>query len=232
MIVADSTTRRRADVAERFPAVTLLSFDEPMTVPALRAAGIFAARAPYVAVIEDHCNVDRRLGRARSWPRTAPGMPSSAARSATSSTDRARDWAAFLCEYSAFLEPAAAGSTDDLPGMNVSYDRRALAAIDDLLREGAGSSGCMHACASGASSSGPTRAVIDHAKDFGFREFTSQRYHYSRSYAGMRNPDLGPRRVALRARSAAPCAADHVPRGAQRLARGAAPAGASCARRR
>ena len=28
-----------------------------MAVPELRAAGIFAATAPYVAVIEDHCNV-------------------------------------------------------------------------------------------------------------------------------------------------------------------------------
>jgi len=37
--------------------------------------------------------------------------------------------------------------------------------------------------------------VLDHAKDFGFREFLSQRYHYSRSYAGMRNSDLGGKRL-------------------------------------
>ena len=38
-------------------------------------------------------------------------------------------------------------------------------------------------------------AVLDHAKDFGFREFASQRYHYSRSHAGMRNAELGSKRV-------------------------------------
>jgi hypothetical protein len=38
-------------------------------------------------------------------------------------------------------------------------------------------------------------AGIDHVKDFGVREFSSQRYHYARSHAGMRNPELGRRRV-------------------------------------
>ena len=37
--------------------------------------------------------------------------------------------------------------------------------------------------------------VLDHAKDFGFFEFVSQRYHYSRSYAGMRNAELGRKRA-------------------------------------
>ena len=37
--------------------------------------------------------------------------------------------------------------------------------------------------------------MLEHAKDFGFLEFVSQRYHYSRSYAGLRNPELGRKRV-------------------------------------
>ena len=37
--------------------------------------------------------------------------------------------------------------------------------------------------------------MLDHAKDFGFGEFLSQRYHYSRSYAGMRNAELGTKRL-------------------------------------
>ena len=58
----------------------------------------------------------------------------------------------------------------------------------------------MHAFESGASACTSTQtAVIDHAKDFGFREFASQRYHYSRSYAGTRNYELG-RVASVRAR--------------------------------
>lgn len=196
VIVADWTdAETRGFVAERFPAVRLLSFEEPMTVPELRAAGIFAARAPYVAVIEDHCNVtegwaDRILTAHRAGHPVVGGPVRNVV------TRRARDWAAFLCEYSAFLEPGSTGATGDLPGMNVSYDRQALAAVDDLLHEGRWEF-WLHARLreQGFELWCDDAAVIDHAKDFGFREFTSQRYHYSRSYAGMRNPDLGRRRA-------------------------------------
>ena len=196
VVVADWTDEEtRALVGRRFPHVTLLSFDEPMTVPELRAAGVFAARAPYVALIEDHCNVregwaDRLVEAHRRGQAVVGGSIRNAP------YRRVRDWAAFFCEYSRYMEPAPEGAVDDLPGMNVSYDRRALAEIDDLLREGRWES-WLHArlLERGFVLWSEPEAVLDHAKDFGIREFLSQRYHYSRSYAGMRNPELGRKRV-------------------------------------
>jgi hypothetical protein len=196
VIVADWTDEpTRQLVRERWPEVKVLSFDAPTTVPELRAAGIFAATAPNIAVIEDHCDV---------LPGWAAGMV--AAHAAGHSvvggsirnvrTRRVRDWAAFFCEYSAFMEPADGGVVGGLPGMNVSYDREALAAIDDLLRAGHWESwlhprlqerGFQLWC--------DPEIVLEHAKDFGFIEFVSQRYHYSRSYAGMRNAQLGWKRI-------------------------------------
>ena len=196
VIVADWTDEpTRQLVRERWPEVKVLSFDAPTTVPELRAAGIFAAAAPNIAVIEDHCDV---------LPGWAAGML--AAHAAGHSvvggsirnvrTRRLRDWAAFFCEYSAFMEPADGGVAGGLPGMNVSYDREALAAIDDLLRAGHWESwlhprlqerGFQLWC--------DPEIVLEHAKDFGFFEFVSQRYHYSRSYAGMRNAELGRKRI-------------------------------------
>jgi hypothetical protein len=196
VIVADWTDApTRQVVRERFPDVKLLSFDEPMAVPELRAAGIFAAESPYVALIEDHCNVlegwaDRLVAAHRKGFSVVGGSIRN------NPYRRIRDWAAFLCEYSSHMQPAPAGVVEDLPGMNVSYDRRALAEIDDLLREGRWESwlhprlrkrGFAFWC--------DPDAVLDHAKDFGFREFASQRYHYSRSHAGMRNAELGSKRV-------------------------------------
>jgi glycosyltransferase involved in cell wall biosynthesis len=192
VIVADSTDgATRALIAERFPDVRLLTFDEQMTVPELRAAGIFAATAPYVALIEDHCNVregwaDRLVTAHREGHAVVGGSIRNAA------DQRIRDWAAFLCEYASYLPHGQAGAVDDLPGMNVSYDRQAIAAIDDLLREGRWE-GWLHArlLERGFELWSDPEAVLDHAKDFGLREFLSQRYHYSRSYAGMRNAELG-----------------------------------------
>ena len=111
-------------------------------------------------------------------------------------TDRLRDWAAFFCEYSAVMEPMPRGVVAGLPGMNVSYDRNAIAAIEDLLREGRWEN-WLHArlVDRGFELYCEPDAVIEHDKDFDLHEFFSQRYHYSRSYAGMRNPTLGRRRA-------------------------------------
>jgi GT2 family glycosyltransferase len=195
VVVADWTDERTREVVRtRFPRTTLLSFDEPMAVPELRAAGIFAATAPYVALIEDHCNVregwaDRLVAAHEAGQSVVGGSIRN------SPYRRVRDWAAFLCEYSRYMEPAPAGAVEDLPGMNVSYDRRAIEAIDDLLRAGKWES-WLHArlLDRGFVLWCEPEAVLDHAKDFGFSEFLSQRYHYSRSYAGMRNAELGPKR--------------------------------------
>jgi GT2 family glycosyltransferase len=196
VVVGDWTNdATRAAVRAGWPSVKLLSFDEPMAIPELRAQGVFAATAPVVALIEDHCLVTppwgEQLAAAHSAGHSVVGGPIRNA-----ATDRVRDWAAYFCEYSAVMEPMPAGPVRSLPGMNVSYDRKALAAIDDLLREGRWETwlhprlqehGFELWCE-------PT-AVVEHDKGFELAEFLSQRYHYSRSYAGMRNPELGRRRT-------------------------------------
>lgn len=195
VVVADWTdeeTRRR--IREEWPEVKLLSFDEPTSVPELRAAGIAATSAPHVAVIEDHCVVPQGWADAIvNGHRAGHHVVGGAVRNVK--TRRARDWAAFLCEYSGVMEPSPTGDVDGLTGMNVSYDRDALAAIEDLLREGRWENE-LHARLRGRGFQlwAASGAVIEHARDFGFREFASQRYHYSRSYAGRRNELVGSRR--------------------------------------
>ena len=196
VVVADWTDEEtRALVRQRWPDVTILSFDEPKAVPELRAAGIAATTAPYVAVIEDHCRItaaweDAILEAHRAGHHVVGGSVRNV------KTGRIRDWAPFFCEYSAFMDPSPSGAVDDLTGMNVSYDREALAEIADLLAEGRWESDLHPRLRErGYEFWSAPGAVIEHAKDFGFVEFASQRYHYSRSFAGMRNPVLGARRA-------------------------------------
>lgn len=196
VIVADWTDdHTRAEVRRRWPEVRLLSFDEPMAVPELRAAAIAAARTPYVAVIEDHCVVPPGWAE-RVAAAHAAGHPVVGGPVRNGATSRIRDWAAFFCEYSEHMEPVPAGRVHSLVGMNVSYDRRALAAIADLLREGRWET-WLHPrlLERGFALHSEPGLVLDHVKYSGFREFASQRYHYARSHAGARNADLGPRRV-------------------------------------
>jgi hypothetical protein len=195
VVVADwSDEATRSEVRERWPRVRLLTFDEPRTIPELRAAGVFAATAPNVALIEDHCVVsegwaERHVSAHRAGQAVVGGPIRNAA------TGRVRDWAAFFCEYSAVMEPMPAGPVPGLPGMNVSYDRRAIDAIEDLLRAGRWET-WLHPRLEerGFELHCEPEAVVEHDKGFELGEFLTQRYHYSRSYAGMRNDDLGPRR--------------------------------------
>ena len=196
VVVADCTDEQtRETVRERWPRVRLLSFDEPKTIPELRAAGVFAATAPVVALIEDHCLVTPEWGgRLVAAHRQGHGVVGGPIRNVA--THRVRDWAAFFCEYSAVMEPMPHGPVRALPGMNVSYGPAALAAIDDLLRESRWET-WLHPRLQerGFDLWCDPAAVVEHDKDFGLREFLSQRYHYSRSYAGMRNPELGWKRA-------------------------------------
>ncbi len=80
--------------------------------------------------------------------------------------------------------------------MNVSYDREAIAAMDDFLQRGLWETWLHpHLQQSGFDLWSDPEIALDHVKDFGFREFLSQRYHYARSYAGLRNPELGWKRA-------------------------------------
>jgi hypothetical protein len=195
VIVADWTDEpTRENVRTGWPRVRLLSFDEPTAVPELRAAGIAAARAPYVALIEDHCVVSEGWARGliesqRAGHSVVGGAIRNAARA------RLRDWAAFFCEYSEHMEPMPGGTVESLPGMNVAYDRRAIEAMSKLLQAGRWESWLHpHLRQRGFEFYCEPRSTIEHAKEFGFREFLSQRYHYSRSHAGMRNEQIGRRR--------------------------------------
>ena len=196
IIVADSTDdATRREIAEGWPAVRLLRFESPTSIPELRAAGIAQARAPIVAVIEDHCIVtekwcSRLLDLHAKGHRVVGGPVRNVA------TKRIRDWAAFLCEYSANMEPSVGGVVTSLPGMNVSYDRTAIAEIDDLLRQGVWETWLhRHLQQCGFELYHDPQMVVEHAKGFGFVEFLGQRYHYSRAYAGLRNPALGWKRA-------------------------------------
>ncbi|MDX6642692.1 MAG: hypothetical protein QOD76_654 [Solirubrobacteraceae bacterium] len=196
VIVADRTdATTRAYVRERWPQVSLLSFDEELTVPQLRAAAIDEAKASHVAVIEDHCLVGRDWAE-RILVAHAEGHAVVGGAVRNGATARIRDWAAFLCEYSEHMDPVPDGPVPSLPGGNVSYDRRALGAVDTLLRGGYWET-WLHPRLQrdGFELWSDSGLVLDHVKDFGVREFASQRYHYARSHAGMLNPELGPRRV-------------------------------------
>ncbi len=92
---------------------------------AARAAGVQAARAPIVAFVEDHCFPQAGWAAAliaahrEPWAAVGPAIGNANPCNAVS-------WANLLIEYSPWMEPAAAGPVEHLPGHNSSYKRRIL----------------------------------------------------------------------------------------------------------
>jgi hypothetical protein len=173
-------------VAREYPWVELLSAPPGTPIPALRALGFDAARAPSVAVIEDHVIVPagwtRQLLEARArGERVIGGSVENAA------TDTLVDWASFLCEYHHMIPPIAEGPVPGLPGNNTVYDRELLVQYRDVIAEGRWEDRLHQAIRDGGVElySRP-EIVVGHAMHYTVGLYTSQRYLYSRAYAGSR----------------------------------------------
>ncbi len=176
----------RDRIAHQFPSVRVLPVPAGTPIPQMRAAAIQAARAPAVAVIEDHVLVGP------DWARRMLDALGNGAHAVGGSVDNAAtgtltDWAAFLCEYSAILPPLPQGPSDWLPGNNVIYRRDVLVAQAAVLDEGKWENRLHDAIrASGGTLVMHPEIVVGHKMHYTFWLYLSQRYLYSRSYAGAR----------------------------------------------
>ncbi len=188
IILADCTGPATvAVVRERFPAVRVLAYDEPKSVPWLRSAGIKVACGRLVAVTEDHCvprpdwcaqllEAQRRTG----WAAVGGGVENA-------SPHRLVDWAVYFCEYSQHLHPVDDGPADRVPGMNVAYDMDALVALTPVFERGLWENFLHDELRAAGHETGLAAAVVvGHHKYFTVPMFVAERFHYSRSFAGMR----------------------------------------------
>jgi hypothetical protein len=175
----------RSDLKRRYPAVRLLEAAAGTSIPTLRAMAFEAARAPAVAVIEDHVIVPAgwaqlMLAALDRGEQVVGGAVVNVAK------DRLVDRAAFLCEYSHLLPPLPAGPSTWLTGNNTAYRRNVViphlaliaakwenALHDELRRDGV----LLHF---------HPEIVVGHKKHYTAREYTAQRYLYSRGFSGVR----------------------------------------------
>jgi len=193
-----------ARIMERWPAVRVLHFTEPRTIPELRAAGLDAATAPIVAMTADAC------APAPGWLEAlrrahAAGADAVGGAVENGSTARLIDWAVFFCEYGRFMAPLAPAPADDLPGQNVSYVRAALAPIADLIRQGTWEPLWHWQLAErGARLTRDGTRVVILTKRYTFTGFVRERFAFGRSFAAQRTAGAA---AVTRALYAAGCVA-------------------------
>ncbi|WP_218081774.1 glycosyltransferase family 2 protein [Anthocerotibacter panamensis] len=194
IIVADCIGPQVTDrIAAAYPEVHLISFRESRSVAQLRAAAIAIARGEIIAITEDHCIPPSDWYTSVLQAHANHSAPAIGGAVDNGATERLIDWAVFFCEYSTFISPMPLGVVHDLPGPNVSYKQSALVALGSLIKEEFWETSVHSAFEQCGQPlwSDPTVRVI-HKKHFTLQDFLSERYHYSRAYAGGRNAALGP----------------------------------------
>jgi glycosyltransferase involved in cell wall biosynthesis len=192
VIVADCVGASITDlVVAEYPEVKLIAFSEFQTVAFLRTAAILAAQGQIIAITEDHCipppNWYQSVWQAHlKYPAIAIGGAVD-----NGATDCLLDWAVFFCEYSKFMSPALDGIVHDLPGPNVSYKHAILMTILDHIKQGYQET-FFHSYLESQGEilwSDSTIPMI-HKKHFTLPDFLTERYYYSRAFAGRRSATI------------------------------------------
>lgn len=187
----------REPLRSRYPSARLLEAGPGTTIPALRRQAFAAARADVVGVIEDHVIVPRDWAR-RMLAEHARGAQVVGGAIENAATGTLVDWSAFLCEYSHCLQPPH-GSSSWLPGNNVTYRRALLERFATVIAEERWENRLHDALReAGIELRSLPGIVVGHQKHYSIAEYVTQRYLYSRSYAGGRLAGAGAaRRLAM-----------------------------------
>ncbi|MEO6435634.1 MAG: glycosyltransferase [Tepidisphaeraceae bacterium] len=198
------TDRIRCD----YPHVKLVDCPADMALPEMRTLAFEASSAPILAVTEDHCVPTQAWAKTltTAFEEGGPELVAVGGSVVNGVTDTGLDWATFLCEYCFFSPPVAQGDTPILPGMNVAYRRAALEKIPrELLTSGFWET-TVHPVLlqNGGSFLSLNELVMLHKKRFSWGLFASQRFIYSRYFAGLRFGSAAlPKRLAASAASLA-----------------------------
>jgi hypothetical protein len=192
----------RARLRKRRPAVVVIESARE-SIPRLRYRGVCRARGSLVAILEDHGRV------APEWAATVlaahQGPWAAVGGAVENGKDGLINWAVYFCEYAAYMNPVAEGPTYDLPGNNIAYKRPHLLRHARVLEQGQWESWINDRLrADGVPILSTGAMVVHHIKPFRLGYFLVQRFHFARSYAGMRRVDQSPlRRLAYGLGSAA-----------------------------
>ena len=177
----------RENARNHEPPVVLIE-SRRLPIPRLRYQGVIGSRGALVAILEDHAEVSADWARSvleahrSSWGAVGGAVENGGVGLV--------DWAVFFCEYAPYMNPVAQGETDDLPGNNIAYKRPHLLGHAHLLDDGKWESWINDRLRrDGVPIASDRRMVVRHIKPFRLGYFLRQRFHFARSYAGMRRAD-------------------------------------------
>jgi len=171
---------------QKYPWIKFIEAPPQTPIPHLRAMAIRETTGDIVAVLEDHCIVDTDWAK-RMIEAHCSDYPVIAGPLRNVACDKLVDWAAFFCEYSQFMYPMPDGEVENIPGNNVSYKRWILKRFEVLIKAGVWDS-ILHEKIK--SEHLPLRLIssitVGHKMSASLCWFMIQKFHFARSFAGIR----------------------------------------------
>jgi glycosyltransferase involved in cell wall biosynthesis len=181
-------------IRETYPRVKLIEAPTETPIPQLRAMAFRACQGDVVAVLEDHCIVDRDWAR-RMLAAHRGEYPVIGGSVDNAACNRLVDWAAFFCEYSQAMKPLPEGKTDNIPGNNVAYKKWVLERFRPEIETGIWDS-ALHERIRNAGI--PLYQIpslaIHHKLSASLGWFIAQKFHFARSFSSMRLAGSAPTR--------------------------------------
>jgi hypothetical protein len=176
----DASFKIVESIAARENLLRIVIAEQPCGIPQLRRDAVRAARAPRIAITEDHCLFpdDWLAGMTSPDDDVRGGGVSNGLRSYTG-------WAQYFTRYHAFLPPVGKGATRHLPGNSASYPRRAfeLSSIDDGFWEAEFNGDLLR---KGVRFFSDPALTVEQRQRRGWLEFALLRYQHGRCYGGRR----------------------------------------------
>jgi hypothetical protein len=134
-LVLLAPSRKELDLPDEaiaaFHSIQVIESSDLRTLSAPRALGIRASRASLVAVAEDHAFPEPGWAEAlieahrQPWAAVGPVF--------LNCNPGLMSWVSLIMDYGRWIEPAAGGVTDDVPGHNSSWKRSVLVEYGDAL---------------------------------------------------------------------------------------------------
>jgi hypothetical protein len=195
LIVARAWNQEAGALAEWLRGCRVVRCDADASIPALRGAGLAAARGEWVALTEDNCLADPRWLAALQHA-ARPGVQVIGGSMGNARPKRAIDWGAYFAEYG-FFGPDRRGTLPLVTGANVAYAR---AVVEDAARwavEGSWED-VIHArlAARGVMFSVAPDAWVRQNLTYELREFCRDRWVHGHDYARVRSGHASPLRRA------------------------------------
>lgn len=167
--------------------VKFLSVADRPGIPELRARGMACASGDIVAITEDCCIPNEHWYEEilKAYER---GYDVVGGAVINGSQNGLVNWAVYLCEYSQSLPPIPEGEVFSITGNNAAYRKEILDKVDDSIKRHYWEFFLHQELRKkGVRLFSIPAMIVKKKKEYRFLYFLTQRFYYSRSFAGMRS---------------------------------------------